>query len=373
MAEQEVAEANGVAMGPSLAEVATASDVSVATVSRVLNGKAGVREDLRLRVLRAAERLGYRPLRRSRKHVASGGKPDTHFQFTFLSEPAVRAEMAWSPAFLAASGRLQTLGHTLHLQFVKDPVDADMQRLKANERALLEDCQGVMSAHQGFFAWLKEARRLGRPAVRLGYYPTVAAVPQVVGDSFTGSLKLMDYLIKKGHKRIAVWRTHVTPFDGSVPLPMNEREKYAAYRLALHEAGIEYRPELEVRMNFDWRQVQPLARRLLSVRPAPTALFIDNDWTTARAMNYPVKEEDTLPAGWHREFEVVHFIDTGVEPSRHGLTCVALPMDRMGEQGAEMLLAQTHGVVYPPDHVVKLAPRFLTAEELMQQVPALDR
>ncbi|MCZ7644964.1 MAG: LacI family transcriptional regulator [Planctomycetota bacterium] len=355
--------------GPSLTEVAEASGVSVATVSRVLNGKAGVREDLRLRVLRAAERLGYRPLRRSRKQAILGAtRPEQQRSFTFLSPPARRAEMAWSPSFLAASGRLQTLGHTLHLQFVQEPAGAQGERLEAHERALLEECGGVMAAHSEFHSWLREARRQGKPSVRIGYYPMDTAVPQVVGDSFTASLKVVEYLIKKGHKRIAIWRVHHRNEDGSLQAPkLNEHEKYAAYRLALHEAGLEFRPEYEIRSTFEWRQTVPLAKQLLAIKPAPTALFVDNDWTTTRILNGMEHERQALPPAWHRDFEIAHFIDTGIEPARYGLTCAALPMDRMGEQAAEMLLSQSHGVVYPPDYVVKLAPRFITAEELAEQ------
>lgn len=46
-------------MRPSLVDVARQAEVSSATVSRVLNGTAPVREDVRLRVLSVAARLGY--------------------------------------------------------------------------------------------------------------------------------------------------------------------------------------------------------------------------------------------------------------------------------------------------------------------------
>jgi len=42
-------------------EVAKQADVSLATVSRVINGSDMVREDTRLRVQKAIEKLGYKP------------------------------------------------------------------------------------------------------------------------------------------------------------------------------------------------------------------------------------------------------------------------------------------------------------------------
>lgn len=46
---------------PGIVEVAAAAQVSTATVDRVLNNRAGVREGTRIRVLQAAETLGYMP------------------------------------------------------------------------------------------------------------------------------------------------------------------------------------------------------------------------------------------------------------------------------------------------------------------------
>src|SRR5215210_2945798 len=46
---------------PQIRDVATHADVSVATVSRVLNGTAGVAAPKRARVLQAIEDLHYRP------------------------------------------------------------------------------------------------------------------------------------------------------------------------------------------------------------------------------------------------------------------------------------------------------------------------
>src|SRR5262245_54409255 len=52
--------------GPSMADVAAAAGVSHQTVSPVLTGSEMVREDTRVRVLEAIERLGYRRNRAAR-------------------------------------------------------------------------------------------------------------------------------------------------------------------------------------------------------------------------------------------------------------------------------------------------------------------
>lgn len=52
---------------PTVLDVARAAEVSVGTVSRVLNTPGAVGEDIRQRVFSAVERIGYKPLRKRRK------------------------------------------------------------------------------------------------------------------------------------------------------------------------------------------------------------------------------------------------------------------------------------------------------------------
>ncbi|RLG20399.1 LacI family transcriptional regulator, partial [Candidatus Micrarchaeota archaeon] len=48
-------------MSPTISDVAARAGVSPSTVSRVLNGRPGISEGTRLKVLQAAKELGYYP------------------------------------------------------------------------------------------------------------------------------------------------------------------------------------------------------------------------------------------------------------------------------------------------------------------------
>ncbi len=48
-------------MSPTISDVAARAGVSPSTVSRVLNGRPGISEETRLKVLQAAKELGYYP------------------------------------------------------------------------------------------------------------------------------------------------------------------------------------------------------------------------------------------------------------------------------------------------------------------------
>jgi LacI family transcriptional regulator len=336
--------------GPSISDVARAADVSVATVSRVLTGKANVADSVRLSVLDAVKKLNYRPLRRARKGVLSDSQIRKSTIAYVFQDPQRRGGVQWAPAFAGASQRLQGLGHTLHLY-----------GLSGKNDALPEQAGAILAMGAFDEKWMRSAVASGTPVVRVGYFQLALGVPQVVGDAFSGTLRLMDYLLKKGHKRIAIWRVHAGA-EGGPQRNVNEREKYAAYRYALDEAGIEFKKSWELDMPYEWGQIAVCAQKLVALNPAPSAVLIDNSWVTNYMLRYP-GGKIPLPTDWHRNFEIVQFIDLAHEPTEPGMTCVALAMDAMGELGAELLLDSLGGRRYANDFVIKVPPRFFTAEQ----------
>jgi len=340
---------------PSITDVAIASAVSVATVSRVLTGKANVADAVRSRVLETVKKLNYRPLRRSRQST----QRDAEIRRTTIAyvfhDAYKRGGVPWAPAFAAASARLQSLGHNLQLQCLADDIPP----------ALPEQTGATLAVGSFDERWMRTLSGTGVPVVRVGYFQLPLPVPQVVCDSFAGTLRLMEHLLEKGHKRIAIWRA-CTRFGTGTPRDLNEREKYAAYRLALDEAGIEFKKSWEIDMPYDWLQIIPAAQKLLAISPAPSALLIDNSWVSNFMLRYP-GGKIPLPANWHRRFEIAHCIDSGHEPTEPGMTSVALAMDRIGELASEMLLDTLAGRRYDNNLVIKVPPRFFTAEQANEQ------
>jgi DNA-binding LacI/PurR family transcriptional regulator len=275
----------------------------------------------------------------------------------------------WGSAFASATRRLQESGCRLIMHFLPGRKTAPDAPPDPNATRLPEQFSAMIAVDRGDANWVRLVTGSGHPAVRIGYYPLDIAVPQLVGDSFSGTLRLMEYLLAKGHRRIAIWRAKAPMPHGS-PRAQNEREKYAAYRFALDEAGIEFKKEWEIDMPFEWQQIAPNAKALLAVKPTPTAIFIDNDWITSRFQMMP-SSNDGLPADWHRQFEIAHFIDTGKEPGEYGFACTCLAMDRMGELAAGLLLEQLGGHRFGPDYLLKVNSYFYTAEQVTERARSI--
>jgi len=244
---------------PTIRDVARASRVSVATVSRVFNDHPRVSETTRERVVAAANRLGYWPngtarsLITNRTHALGVLLPDLHGEF--FSEVIRGIDLA---------ARQQRL-HLMVSSFTASPED-----LTSVLRAVRGRIDGLIVMTPDVDA--SEALRQGAGAI-----PTVLLNPevQVMGcDSisianFEGAHAMVRHLITLGHRRIAT----VAGPAGNI----DAHQRLQGYRAALDDAGIEREPALEAQGNFTESSGYEAATLLLKQRPHPTAVFVAND------------------------------------------------------------------------------------------------
>lgn len=343
---------------PSIIEVAQASQVSVATVSRVMNNKPGVTRDVEERVREAMERLGYQRLRRPKRNLKGNtSEPLRNFlPIGCMMPPNPWGNSIWPVAISSAARRLQEHGY---------PVALHVPPAREDEPYSPPDWA---SGHSGWIVadrrpdqieTLRKIAARGLPAVRIGYFPMDVPVPQVVGDYTLGSLKLMQHLIGRGHKRIAYFRAGTPETEGDWK-QSNDIEKAAAYHVALADAGIPYDPAIVFTLRFNIKTIEKAMRHLLTVKPAPTAIFIDNDWTTHMIQS----ASSNRNIDFMRHFEIAHFIETPQHPSHYGFTCALVPMHHIGQLAGDILLRRLTGNPYPNDLLVKAAPAFHTTEEI---------
>ncbi|HET9325630.1 MAG TPA: LacI family DNA-binding transcriptional regulator [Candidatus Eisenbacteria bacterium] len=244
---------------PTIRDVARASRVSVATVSRVFNDHSRVSETTRERVVAAANRLGYWPngtarsLITNRTHALGVLLPDLHGEF--FSEVIRGIDLA---------ARQQRL-HLMVSSFTASPED-----LTSVLRAVRGRIDGLIVMTPDVDA--SEALRQGAGAI-----PTVLLNPevQVVGcDSisianFEGAHAMVRHLVSLGHRRIAT----VTGPPGNI----DAHQRLEGYRGALRDSGIDTDPVLEAHGNFTESSGYEAATLLLKQRPRPTAVFVAND------------------------------------------------------------------------------------------------
>ena len=247
-------------------DVARASRVSVATVSRVFNEHPRVSVTTRRRVLATASRLQYWPngiarsLITSRTHTLGLLMPELHGEF--FSEVIHGVDLA---------------ARTHGLQLLLSRSSSGHDGLAGALRAMRGRVDGLMVMAPDFDAGPALAQAgAGIPIVLLGPLTTVTGCDSVAVDNRDGALQATRHLLAVGHRRVAI-------INGP-PGNIDAWERRAGWRAALSEAGIAAARTLEAVGDFSERSGYEAMRHLLARDVRPDAVFAANDYMAAGAL-----------------------------------------------------------------------------------------
>jgi len=246
-------------------DVAARAGVSVATVSRVLNGKAVVRAATQRQVLAAAKALRYAPnvaarsLSSRRSQTIGIVLPDVHGEF--FSEVIRGVDLAARRAgyHILVSGSHSDTG--------------EMMEVLAAMRGRVDGL--VVMAPDVALAALPRALPAGLPLVLLN--SLADGHDAITIDNYGGAQLMMRHLAGLGHVRIAFIKGPRQNADA--------RERLRGYRDAMRgharsrsgtRAG-KPAPRWELAGDFTEESGRTAARALLAAAPRPTAIFAAND------------------------------------------------------------------------------------------------
>lgn len=305
-------------------EVADLAHVSLATVSRVMNGSAPVSEGIRERVREAADALGFRPSlvasSLSRRETKTLGLIVPDIANPFFAELARAAEKT-----AAAEGYAVFVCNTdEHPSLEASYIDALSRR----------QVDGLLLC-TGSRATFELAAESGLPVVLLArdLPPTNGhAADSVVLDDRLGGRLAAEYLYGLGHRSLA--------YVGEHQSVVSSEDRRKGFWDAIREAGGEPRPDFTL-------QAGPLSMRRLEGsladlrRSGVTALVVANDATAVRVVIALRRAGMRIPG----DLSVVSFDDTALarlmEPA---LTSVRQPTSRMGRLAVTVLLERVrHG------------------------------
>ena len=219
---------------PTMKEVATLAGVSLATVSRVVNGDGKVRPDLAERVREAVALLGYRRdltatnLRRADRHSASLG-----LVFDDVANPFHAALLRGVESVARTRGVLPLVGSS----------DEDPARERELAEAFLaRRVDGLIVVPAGSdHSYLRPERDAGVALVFVDRPPAFIDADCVLSDNAGGGYAATAHLIARGHRRIA--------FLGDQEQIYTAAERLRGHREALFAHGVPHDPAL-VRMGL---------------------------------------------------------------------------------------------------------------------------
>ncbi len=240
-----------------MTDVAKAADVSVQTISAVINGKSGISEATRERVLRVIEELDYHP-----NQLASSLRSQRNSTIGILI-PNI-ANPYWPEMVRGAEDVAHSAGFAVFLC----NTDGDQAKLHTYIRLLRRHRVAGLFCTVEIDA--KEVRRLLASKIHVAVNGSVQSHEQAVAitvDDRQGGYVATTHLIDLGHRRIAI----------AAPLNSPGTKRRAGYVAALQEQGIDIDPDLQVSVDFDVPGGQQAGRSLMQLPSPPTAIIAGND------------------------------------------------------------------------------------------------
>ena len=279
-------------------DIAERAGVSKGAVSYALNGRPGVSDTTRERILAIARELGWYPNRAAR--ALSAARADACG--LVLARPA--RTIALEPFFMefiaGVESELATRSIALTIQLVRD-VDEEIavyQRWWGEHRV-----DGVLMVDLRIDdPRVDELVRLGLPAVIVGGPLENAALPAVFHDEGSVVVEAVQYLAALGHKRIAQV-TGVAEFVHTV-------QRRAAFARAMADLGL--RADI-LETDYSAESGARATRKLLSLPDPPTAIVYDSDLLAVtglgvvQQMGFSVPDDVSI-VGWDDSLisQVVH-------------------------------------------------------------------
>lgn len=313
-------------------QIAKRADVSIGTVSHVINGTANVREKLRHRVLEAIRSLGYQP-----NELARGMRRNQTSMLAMIIPDIT------NPFFPAVVRGAEDIAYRNSLRLVLCNTDNDPQK----ETFYLNELQSyrpagwlVIPAAESRIAAHMRSVNTTTPVVCLDRQPKGWDGDVVLVDNETGALNATRYLLRMGHKRLAA----ITgPLNLTVAV-----ERLEGFKRALREAGITLEPDYVQEARFERSAGYEAAKRLLGMLPRPTAIFASNDLialgvlAAAREMGLRCPEDLSVVGFDNLDFS---------ELTAPALTTVYQSGYQLGTAAARLLLDRIGGKKHSPERI----------------------
>ena len=245
--------------------IAKQTGVSIATVSRVLNNHPSVSEELRNKVMSAAN---------DRRYVSAIGKRETStIAYVYTGDPSLGSP--FDSALL--EGVYDALGDSNYNLMI-----LDLRRTRRNGESYSQMFQrlgirgAVLRTTRGSRSICVKITDQGFPTVVVGDRFDDPRVSCVYSESRSASREAIEHLVALGHRRIAISINIVDDSD--------HEKRLMGYREALRDHGLEVDDKLVMRVPANRSGGSQLVRRIVTSVDRPTAIYITDPMAAVGAM-----------------------------------------------------------------------------------------
>jgi LacI family transcriptional regulator len=322
-------------------DVAQKANCSIKTVSRVVNDEPHVRTDLRERVLNAIEELGYAPNISARRLVQKR---------SYVICVLLHSSGSFQSALIS---KILDLGYEGNYEILVQTYYPSFSRSRKKIASLINEqrIDGLVTTPPcDSDPYLQELiKKTNIAHVHIAPLNPTGGTPYVSAEDFSGAYQMTEYLIQKGHRKIAVLLGH-----------RNQRpslDRLFGYRAALEKYDIPFLERYLIDSENNFEGGYTATRILMSLTDAPTALFALSDESAAGSI-YALNELNiTVPS------KVALAVFGDLSSSQQiwpGITAIRYPIEGIVENAVQMLIEIVEGkqplkyqVILPTNLVIR--------------------
>jgi LacI family transcriptional regulator len=205
-------------------DIAENLNISIVTVSKALNDKDGVSEELKIKIKNLADKMGYRY-----NMMARSMRDGLSYNIgVIIPEHFVGDDRSYYfGVFKHISKILEKYGYCGILQVINSEEE---EKLILPRFYYDKKVDGLIVLGQINKKYIKVLQGIEIPVVFLDFYDENSNIDSVNVDNFNGAHELTNYLIKSGHTQIA--------FVGDIYATSSIQDRYLGYCKSLLEHGI---------------------------------------------------------------------------------------------------------------------------------------
>lgn len=266
-------ESNGFRM-VKLSDIAKELNISTVSVSNALNGKKGVSEELRMKILDTAEELGYQrtihePDKKKQTQLTIG----VVISERYIKQNGLSFYMRmYQELVLAASGKnALTLLEVLSRE--------NEEKFMIPDLLYNDNVDGIIilgEMKHPYTGLLKKNSR--KPIIFLDYYEDIPDTDFIISDGYNGMYSMTRVLIRAGYKKIGF----VSYFRRTSSIT----DRYLGYRKAIQESGLELRKDWFI----DMTKTENMRFEIELPKELPEAFVCHND-LAAKALIEKLRSE----------------------------------------------------------------------------------
>ncbi|TYC50054.1 catabolite control protein A [Weissella muntiaci] len=297
-------------------DVAREAKVSMATVSRVVNGNANVKQETKEKVEEVIKRLGYRP------NAVARGLASRRTTTIGVVIPDVTDDY-----FAELARGIDDVAQMYHYHIILANSDeAGTKEAQVIDNLLSKQVDGVIfMGNMISDAVREEMVRADVPFVLAGTVDRTGVQPSVNIDYVSAIDEATARLIKAGHKNISF-------ISGPLTDEINSEYKLMGYKNALTVAGYDYDPALVLSTGYDYQSGYKLADQVRNT--SATAAIVVSDEMAAGVLNGLTDAGVRVP----EEFEIITNNDSKLATiTRPQLSSITQPMYDLGAVAMRML------------------------------------